>query len=103
MTTKDKPEAEAVEPKDVRVHIKLMSDEKTVAIDIEDLHACSKAKHLKKAEAARLQSFAALLQDIHDSNADATTVTLTPKNVEKVLGAEPVDADGETQDEAQSA
>jgi hypothetical protein len=91
MTGKVKEEAEAVDTPDVRVHIKLMSDEKTLVINIEDLVQCSKAKRLKKKDAALLVGLNELLQDIHASNVDATALTLTPKNVEKVLGADPLD------------
>ena len=84
------------EAQDVRVHIKVMSEEKTINVNIEDLDGCIKAKGLKRDHAALLKSFSNLLQDIHASNADATTVTLTPKNVEKVLGAEPLEAEEES-------
>jgi len=85
------------ETQDVRVHIKVMSSEKTIVVNIEDLDGCIKARGLNKKDAQLLHGFSNLLQDIHSSNADATVVTLTPKNVEKVLGAEPLEAKEEEQ------
>lgn len=73
---------------------------KTINVNIEDLDGCIKAKGLKRDHAALLKGFSNLLQDIHSSNADATTVTLTPKNVEKVLGAEPLEPEKEEESAA---
>jgi endonuclease III len=100
MTTKAQTKSEGREPaEDVRVHIKLMSSEKTISINIEDLDGCIKAKGLKKERSALLKGFSELLQDVHSSNEDATTITLTPKNVEKVLGAEPLEREDEPPNE----
>ena len=93
MTTKATKEEGREGAQDVRVHIKVMSAEKTINVNIDDLDGCIKAKGLKRDHAALLKGFSTLLQDIHSSNADATTVTLTPKNVEKVLGAEPPESE----------
>lgn len=89
MTTKAKRETPDVP--DMRVHIKLMTDEKTIVLDIEDLAGCVTAKGLNKDDAKLLHGLSDLLQDIHASNTDASHIKLTPKNVEKVLGAEPLD------------
>jgi hypothetical protein len=103
MTTKAAKEEGREAAQDVRVHIKVMSPEKTIVINIEDLDGCIKAKGLKKERRELLHGFSNLLQDIHSSNADATAITLTPKNVEKVLGAEPLETETSDEEKGETA
>lgn len=72
----------------LRAHIKLMTDEKTVHLNITDLHAIRFAEgvdHLQKDFVHDLTEF---FEDVIDSNDDGGMVDLTPENAVAVLGAE---------------
>jgi hypothetical protein len=71
----------------MRVHIKLMTDEKTVTMNISDTAAVAKAAGVDEDASELMSELDSFFTDVLDSNVDAGLVDLTPENAVTVLGA----------------
>jgi hypothetical protein len=70
----------------MRVHMKLMTDEKTVVVNISDTDAVSKIADLDPDAAELMAELHAFFDDVSQSNPDAGVVEITPENAVDVLG-----------------
>lgn len=85
MTAKNKPSSTAPDAPAMRIHMKVMTEEKTVVVNISDVLACARAEGVNSKDAVLLSELHDLLIDIHDAAPDATAIELTPETVAKVL------------------
>lgn len=71
----------------MRAQIKLMTDDKTVVMNISDTTAVSQAAGVDADALELISELDAFFDDVIASNADASVVELTPENAVAVLGA----------------
>lgn len=71
----------------MRVSIKLMTDDKTVVLNISDTAAVAKAAGVDADALELIGELDAFFEDVIASNPDAGLVELTPENAVAVLGA----------------
>jgi uncharacterized membrane protein YukC len=71
----------------MRVHIKLMTEEKTITVNISDTEAVAEVAGVDADAHALMEDLHEFFQDVIASNPDAHVVEITPENAIEVLGA----------------
>ena len=71
----------------MRVHIKLMTEEKTITVNISDTEAVAELAGIDPDAHALMEDLHEFFQDVIASHPDAHVVEITPENAVEVLGA----------------